>query len=120
MFADRIKEDKALAITRPGILDGFINRLWDRHMLRVMADAATRLFTPGRSLYFRLGQGKYLALTGVRYCKVTCARGAVWVTATGYDRDRVLTPGQSVTLARGGKVVITGRGDASEVKVRWD
>jgi len=120
MLADRIKEDRALAAMKPGLLDAWMTRWRDSRFLRTLAEAGSRLFSPGKSLYFRLGQGKYLALTGVRYCRVSCARGAVWVTATGDGRDRVLTPGQSLTLAHGGKVVISGRGEASEVKVRWD
>ncbi len=120
MFADRIKENRELAGARPGIGDAWLARLRDRRFFRGLAAAADRLLAPGRSLYFRLGQGKFLSMTGLRFCRVTCARGAVWVTAEGDGRDRVLTPGQSVTLVTGGKVVITGRGDASEVKVRWD
>jgi len=120
MFADRIKEDRVYGTARPGILDDIIGRWRDSRFLRALAEAGGRLFSPGKSLYFRLGQGKYMALTGTRYCRVTCARGAVWVTAAGDGRDKVLTPGQSVTMAHGGKVVISGRGESSEVKVRWD
>lgn len=120
MFADRIKEDRALAAMKPGLFDAWITRWRDSRFLRVLAEAGSRLFSPDKSLFLRLGQGKYLALTGVRYCRVRCARGAVWVTASGDGRDRVLTPGQSLTLARAGKVVISGRGEASEVQVCWD
>ena len=119
MFTDRAREDKTLAAARPGILDALFARWRDRRFMRLLAEAATRLVLPGRSLFFRLGQGKYLALSGVRYCRVRCVRGAVWVTASGDGRDRVLTPGQSLTLARGGKVVISGRGEAADVAVRW-
>jgi len=119
MFADRIREDKAFGAARPGLFDALFTRWRDRRFLRTAAEAATRFFSPGQSLFFRLGQGKYLALTGVRLCRVRCVRGAVWVTATGDGRDRVLTPGQSLTLARSGKVVITGRGETADVAVRW-
>lgn len=120
MFADRIKEDRMLGGAKPGILDAWIAQWRDSRMLRVMAEAGSRLFAPGKRLTFRLGHGKYLSLDGVRYCRVECAKGAVWVTATGDGRDRVLTPGQSLTVSRGGKVVISGRGESSEVRVRWD
>jgi len=120
MFIDRLREDRLLATTRTGIIDEWLSRWRDNRVLRAMAEAGARIFTPGRSLSVRLGQGKHLALTGVRYCRVTCAKGVVWVTAAGDGRDIVLTPGQSVTLGRSGKVVVTGRGEGSEVKVRWD
>ncbi|MFP5257974.1 MAG: DUF2917 domain-containing protein [Acidobacteriota bacterium] len=120
MFADRVREDRALDAARTGILDEWLSCWRDNRLLRVAAEAGARLFTPGKSLYFRLGQGKYLSLTGVRYCRVTCAKGVVWVTASGDGRDTVLTPGQSLTLGSAGKVVISGRGESSEVKVRWD
>ncbi len=120
MFVDRIKEDRMCRDGKPGLFDEVFGRWRDSRFLRTVSEAGSRLFSPGKSLYFRLGQGKYMALTGTRYCRVTCARGVVWVTASGDGRDSVLTPGQSVTLARGGKVVVTGRGEASEVKVRWD
>lgn len=120
MFADRLREDRALDAARPGIIDEWLSRWRDNRVLRVLAEAGTKLFAPGKSLYFRLGQGKYLALTGVRYCRVSCAKGVVWVTASGDGRDTVLTPGQSLTLGNAGKVVVSGRGESSEVKVRWD
>uniref|UniRef100_I2Q3P9 DUF2917 domain-containing protein n=1 Tax=Desulfovibrio sp. U5L TaxID=596152 RepID=I2Q3P9_9BACT len=120
MFAQRTREEKAFAMARVGILDAWIARWRDSRLMRVAAEAGSRIFSPERSLTFRLGHGKYLALTGVRYCRVRCDRGAVWVTATGDGRDRVLTPGQSLTLGQAGKVVISGRGEASEVRVRWD
>ena len=120
MFTDRTSEDRLYRESKPGLLDEIIGRWRDSRFLRAVSEAGSRLFSPGKSLFFRLGQGKYMALTGTRYCRVTCARGVVWVTASGDGRDSVLTPGQSVTLARGGKVVVTGRGESSEVKVRWD
>lgn len=120
MFADRMREDRALDAARTGIIDEWLSRWRDSRTLRVLAEAGSKLFSPGKSLYFRLGQGKYLALSGVRYCRVTCAKGAVWVTASGDGRDRVLTPGESLTLGQAGKVLISGRGESSEVKVRWD
>ncbi|WP_428560998.1 MAG: DUF2917 domain-containing protein [Solidesulfovibrio sp. DCME] len=120
MFADRIKEDRLLAAAKPGLLDALFARLGDSRLARIAAEAGQRLFSPERSLTVRLGQGKYLSLSGTRYCRVECRRGAVWVTATGDGRDRVLTPGQRVTLAHAGKVVITGRGESSEADVRWD
>lgn len=120
MFADRIKEDRTLAAAKPGLLDDWITRLRDSRLTRIAMEAGQRLFTPGKNLTVRLGQGKYLSLAGTRYCRVECRRGALWVTATGDGRDRVLTPGERVTLARGGKVVITGRGESSEAAVRWD
>ena len=120
MFVDRMREDRALSQARPGIIDEWLSRWRDRRMLKSLAEAGARMFKPGKSLYFRLGEGRHLSLTGVRYCKVTCARGVIWVTATGHERDTVLMPGKSVTFGRGGKVVITGRGEFSEVKVRWD
>ncbi|EHJ47642.1 Protein of unknown function DUF2917 [Solidesulfovibrio carbinoliphilus subsp. oakridgensis] len=120
MFAQRSREDRAFEAARVGIVDAWIARWRDSRLLRVAAEAGSRIFSPARSLTFRLGHGKYLALTGVRYCRVRCDRGAIWVTATGDGRDRVLTPGQSLTLGQAGKVVISGRGEASEVRVRWD
>ena len=120
MFADRMREDRALDAARPGIIDEWLGRWRDNRLVRLAATAGAKLFTPDKSLYFRLGQGKYLALSGVRTCRVVCAKGAVWVTATGDGRDTVLTPGQSLTLGNAGKVVISGRGESSEVKVRWD
>lgn len=120
MFADRIKEDRQLAAARSGFLDTWLAQWRESRFLRVLAEAGERLFTPGRHLTVRLGQGKYLSLSGTRYCRVECRRGAVWVTATGEGRDTVLTPGQRVTFARGGKVVISGRGESSEVQARWD
>ncbi|EFL49981.1 conserved hypothetical protein [Solidesulfovibrio fructosivorans JJ]] len=120
MFADRIKEDRQLAAARPGLLDAWISRFRDNRFVRVAAEAGERLFTPGRQLTARLGQGKYLSLSGTRFCRVECRRGAVWVTAAGDGRDRVLTPGQRASYSRGGKVVVSGRGDASEVRVCWD
>ena len=120
MFADRTREDRALDAARPGIIDEWLGRWRDNRFLRAAAKAGAKLFTPGKNLSFRLGQGKYLALTGVRTCRVICVKGAVWVTATGDGRDTVLTPGQSLTLGNAGKVVISGRGESSEVKVRWD
>ena len=41
------------------------------------------------------------------------------VRLRGDGRDTVLTPGQSLTLGSAGKVVISGRGESSEVTVRW-
>jgi hypothetical protein len=120
MFVDRKREDRVFAAMRPGIFDGIATRFRDRRWLRELADAAERLLSPGKSLYCKLGQGKYLALAGARRCRVRCERGALWVTASGNGRDMVLTPGQSVTLARAGKVVVSGRGEASEATVRWD
>lgn len=120
MFVDRIREDRLLVAARSGLVDSWLEQLRDKRLVRLLAKAADRVFSAEKKLTFRLGQGKYLALSGVRYCKVTCAKGAVWVTASGDGRDRVLTPGQSAVLAKAGKVVISGRGDASEVRVRWD
>ncbi|MGE4538998.1 MAG: DUF2917 domain-containing protein [Desulfovibrio sp.] len=120
MFADRIKEDKQLAAARPGLLDTWLSRFRDNRLARVAAEAGERFFTPGRRLTVRLGQGKYLSLSGTRFCRVECRRGAVWVTAAGEGRDTVLTPGQRASFSRGGKVVISGRGDASEARVCWD
>ena len=120
MFADRIKEDRQLAAAQPGLLDAWLSRWRESRTLRVLAEAGERLFTPGRELTVRLGQGKYLSLSGTRYCRVECLRGAVWVTAAGEGRDTVLTPGQRATYVRGGKVVVSGRGDSSEAQVRWD
>lgn len=120
MFADRIKEDRRLASAKPGLLDVFWARLRGNRLARLAAEAGQRLFSAERSLTVRLGQGKYLSLCGTRACRVECRRGAVWVTATGDGRDRVLTPGERLTLARVGKVVITGRGESSEAAVRWD
>ena len=57
MFADRLREDRALAGARPGIVDEWLSRWRDNRMLRVLAEAGTKLFAPGKSLYFRLGQG---------------------------------------------------------------
>lgn len=119
MFADRIKEDKRLAAARTGLLDDWLFRWRDSRLARAAAAAGQRLFSPGKALTVRLGQGKYLSLTGTRSCQVECRRGALWVTATGDGRDRVLTPGQRLTLARAGKVLITGRGESSEADVRW-
>ena len=59
-------------------------------------------------------------MTGTRHCQVRCERGAVWVTQEGDARDRVLGPGQRLTLTRSGKVVISGRGESAEVRVCWD
>lgn len=120
MFMDRIKEDKVFAAAGPGLLDSLLERLRDHRLVRVLAEAGQRVFTPGKRLTVRLGQGKYLSLCGTRYCRVACRRGALWVTAAGEGRDRVLTPGQRVTFVRGGKVIITGRGESSEAAVGWD
>lgn len=120
MFTERTREDRNLAGGRPGIVDVFVSRFGDRRFLRRLAEAAARAFPPGRALRCRLDQGRFLALTGVRRCRVVCERGAVWVTAGGDGRDHVLTPGEGVSFARCGKVVITGRGGGSEVEVRWD
>lgn len=120
MFVDREKENRWRAAARPGIFDAMIERWRDRRFLRDLAQAAKRLVGSDKRLSFGLGRGKYLALSGLCRCQVTCARGAVWVTAVGDSRDRVLTPGQSVTYVRSGKVVITGRGETSEVRVCWD
>lgn len=120
MFAQRTREERAFGAARTGILDAWMARWRDSRLSRAAAEAGSRIFSPERSLTFRLGHGKYLALAGVRSCRVRCDRGAVWVTASGDGRDRVLTPGQDLTLARAGKVVISGRGEASEVEVRWD
>ncbi len=120
MFTDRLKEDRVLAGARAGLLDAWLAGWRDSRVARIVAEAGQRLLSPGKSLSVRLGQGKYLSLSGTRYCRVECRRGAVWVTASGDGLDRVLTPGQRVTFARGGKVVITGRGESSEADVRWD
>jgi len=120
MFVDRMKEDRVLASARPGLVDAVLARLGELRLSRLLVAAKTRLFTPGRELSSRLGEGKYLALSGYRFCRVRCARGAVWVTVDGDSRDRVLTPGQDMHLARGGKLVITGRGEGAEVRVLWD
>jgi len=121
MFADRIKENKTYVLPRTGILDDLLARWRDNRLLRALAEAGTRVFSSGKALDFRLGQGKYLALTGVRSCRVTCVKGVAWVTATGDSRDAVLTPGQQVTLVRQeGKVIISGRGEVSQVRVLWD
>jgi hypothetical protein len=120
MFTDRIKEDRAFAAAKPGLLDAWLSGWRDSRFARIVAEAGQRLLSPGKSLTVRLSQGKYLSLSGTRYCRVECRRGAVWVTATGDGRDRVLTPGQRVTLTHGGKVVISGRGESSEAAVRWD
>ena len=120
MFMDRVREDRLLEASRSGLLDKWLERLRDRRLARAAGEAVARLFSPEKRLSVRLGQGKYLALSGVRYCKVSCVKGAAWVTASGDGRDRVLTPGQSAVLVRGGKVVISGRGESAEVRVRWD
>jgi hypothetical protein len=120
MFADRMQEDRVLASARPGLWDVLAARLADARFGRLLAAARDRVFAPGRELIFRLGEGKYLAMTGHRFCRVYCARGAVWVTVEGDARDRVLTPGQDLRLAHGGKMVISGRGENAEVKVQWD
>ena len=120
MFVDRMKEDRILSAARPGLLDAMVARLRELRLSRRLASARARLFTPGRELSVRLGAGNQLAMGGYRRCRVDCLRGAVWLTVEGDGRDRVLTPGQDITLARGGKLVLSGRGERTEVKVQWD
>lgn len=120
MFVDRIKEDRIFASARPGLFDTMLSRIGDWRFSRLAAAALGKRFLPGRELTSRLGQGKYLAISGYRGCRVRCDRGAVWVTVEGDNRDRVLTPGQDMTLSSGGKLVISGRGENAEVNVLWD
>lgn len=119
MFVDRIKEDRVFATARAGLFDTVLARLGEWRLSRLAAAVGKR-FEPGRELTSRLGQGKYLAISGYRGCRVRCDRGAIWVTVEGDNRDRVLTPGQDMTLAKGGKLVISGRGENAEVRVLWD
>lgn len=120
MFVDRRQEDRRLSVARTGVLDAVFERVGEWRVSRLAAAMRTRRFLPGRELTFRLGQGKYMALTGYQGCRVRCERGAIWMTVEGDNRDQVLTPGQTVTLPRGGKLVISGRGEHAEVRVAWD
>jgi len=67
----------------------------------------------------RLHRGEPLSMTGMRYCRVTCLRGAAWVTVAGDARDRVLGPGQSLTLTRSGKVLLSGGEHGAEIRLGW-
>jgi hypothetical protein len=51
------------------------------------------------------GELASLGLRG-RACRVSCVAGRLWVTASGRPEDSVLTPGEGVTFAGRGRIVV--------------
>lgn len=119
MFVDRRREDRLYGAARSGLLDLAWDRVRDWWAGRERLRTAGRVFAPERDLRCRLHRGEPLSMTGMRYCRVTCLRGAAWVTVTGDARDRVLGPGQSLTLTRSGKMLLSGGEHGAEIRLGW-
>jgi len=59
-----------------------------------------------------LNKGQTLELGAVARSVITGVRGAVWLTRDGELGDRVLEPGQSVTVKRDAHLLLSALGDA--------
>lgn len=60
--------------------------------------------------YACIPRGGLKAYTGLRFERITCTAGHLWITLAGDRKDHVLLPGNALEVPDNGKVVITGPG----------
>jgi hypothetical protein len=67
----------------------------------------TQLDLP-RSECVALGTGKLHVMDVANHCRVTCTKGAVWVTGSNRRCDYVLEAGESLLLQGRSRIIVSG------------
>lgn len=76
----------------------------------IQLDAATTRDSHYSPRYACIPRGGLKSYTGLKFERITCTAGHLWITLAGDPEDHVLYPGSELEIPDDGKVLISGPG----------